>query len=268
MEVLHHEVGDTGLSVGTSLAFTPANITTMRTNKVTQILVNVLTVIRNAYSSTKDKNKITPEILSEWCFEDVTTIKAMVGSDIKLVFYLPTHASIDSVFKHANLRKATTAKQIALQKLEDDTLKLLNKDAAWDIGMVLVDIALPAAPTERVVVFTNLPIDLLSVGSFASMVLLESYTGKLKNQTQWYTKLQNGKEMESFPFNIFTIQVYGDNITFSPIGTKTKRAITELAIKNKWSAMISMVVIKYQLQTLDQVVDKEIFTQMLAAKIK
>ena len=91
---------------------------------------------------------------------------------------------------------------------------------------------------RTVLILTNYAIDLLQRYKFTSLSLLESHTGAVKPPAMWYTKLNNGKELTTIPFDRMTIQMFGDGSNlFSPFPIKIRRTMLTISEKNKWTPM-------------------------------
>ena len=83
-----------------------------------------------------------------------------------------------------------------------------------------------------------MPADLLARKDFPKLGLLESHTGKVKTQLEWYTKL-NGKP-QHIPFNKAFLTLFGDGVMFSPLDRKTRGVVLKTAEKYSWKQDTTM----------------------------
>ncbi len=74
-------------------------------------------------------------------------------------------------------------------------------------------------------------------------MLFESFTGELKSEQKWYTKLKplKDKDMSVIPFIEISYIIFGDNWKIKSLPIKTRLKIYEIAIKNRWNFKTSKV---------------------------
>ena len=88
-------------------------------------------------------------------------------------------------------------------------------------------------------IFTHFPIDLLNAPKFRRMDLLESHTGILKKQTDWYTKYYEGRDLNMLPLNGILLTVFGDDHHFRPQTRAMKEAVLTVAKERRWTVLTS-----------------------------
>ena len=109
---------------------------------------------------------------------------------------------------------------------------------------------------------THVAYDLLSYNKFNTLHLLESHTGKCKDISLWWTKLSNSKDLMRIPFNILTLQIFGDSQIFLPFPIETRKQILQLAEDKKWTNVTTKERIRLSLDTL-----KDVFAAVVLKKI-
>ncbi len=241
------EMGELPLSVGTSLAI-EAIIKEGRNNPF--LLVNVRTVYRNLLGSLPDflKDTCLSGDLATVVAQELATIRGSVPPGMKVIFYLPSYASVKRKFPDAIIREPRTPKQIDYYKVKETTLKLLGKEAK-ELGIEVVDMAPPKAD-GRCLIISHYPVDLLAKAQYIELILVESHTGVFKRANEWNTKL-NTDDFYLLPFNQMTLQVFGDsNGLFRPMDRKIKKAVLDIAKQYLWNSMTTLDKIKYSLTNL------------------
>lgn len=249
--VENREKGQVPISIGTSLAleagagaYPDRPESPPPFSRVKQLWVNLRTIVRNLYAclSTDLKDSVLPDDLWNAALEELSIIQAFMQKQaphVKVVFFVSDYSRLKQRYPHASIKEAITPKQIFQQKIEEMTLKLmLENNHQLDVRFFDFDIQgqFPAS-----FILTHLPIDLLARYRFDRLELLESHTGKLKGPGAWNTKLSNGKELSNVPFNIFTLQVFGDNGNmFSPLSISVRRSLLEAANANGWTNVSTM----------------------------
>lgn len=244
-----------GVSVGTSLAmetlianwpvFDPARVPPPKINlsDYTRVWFNLWTLARNFQESIPREHRdgmkadVCGEALAEEAAELVRTIQAATAGAVSVTIYYPSYKSLQSQFPRGKVRENTTDKQklareqlLAMMDYAAKSLEINHKDV-----LERYDVEIRPKAYGNTLLVTHLPVDLLSEYRFGRCTLLESHTGVVKKKNLWYTKLFNGKELSSLPFNAMTLQVFGDSHHFHPWDQKTKSAILEIATKNRWS---------------------------------
>ena len=247
------------LSVGTSLAFEsvfasenpsvdpdrkiPQQIKITDYNK---LWINVGTLFRNMYNAI-DRNAIkyataadaADAIQSEMDFID-DLVHAESNGQTSTVFYICTYDDLTSRFKMGSLRLPRTDIQLQYAKLYKSTLEVIKRRAnAGRIREVLEYKSKFSGGSSDVLIFTHFPIDLLNAPKFRRMDLLESHTGILKKQTDWYTKYYEGRDLNMLPLNGILLTVFGDDHHFRPQTRAMKEAVLTVAKERRWTVLTS-----------------------------
>lgn len=252
--------GSLGMSIGTSLAFEGDAASIIRSSDT--VLFNLLTLIRNAYDAYENKEEkeaVTKDQLVEDVVNDLKILskwmeQARATKPLKMVVYYPTYTTIKFRFPKAELKEAKTATQKHYATLSESVAKKVYDQ--YEKLLVKTDMGMPQF-AGRGIVLTHHVVDLVMTESIARLNLLESYTGKVKPFTQWYTKLTGGKELFYMPFNRLTIQVFGDKATdFLSSSQGIKNLVKKLAQDFGWTSATSMSRVRSNIASLPHGVDK------------
>jgi hypothetical protein len=248
------EMGDISVSIGTSFAiqslfnkhpdkkpekYLPAA-------RVDGIYINVRTLLRNMFNATETSRILTtkPKDYLTALKSELTDIKAYIdsqeGSKLKVYFYLPTYASLHKEFgKTAELRIPKT--DLQKQKLEiekevfgklEQELLSLDEDKRY---VNITDMGVKPSNREIGLLLTHYPVDLLYSPGFSKLLLIESHTGQIKGENEWYTKF-SATATERIPFNKAMLTFFGDSGgMFKPQHHKARDALMSVADKYKWT---------------------------------
>lgn len=241
---MRREYGFYPMSVATSLAIEGLSGTGERetTNikfnlkPFKSLYVNLRTLVRNAtgsYPYDVQPDLKTKELVAA-VVQDYEGICKHVSEDLQIVPYLCTQKSLNSEFK-GKFRRFETPRQNKIFELEESAIKTLYNTYGEDITKY--DITLKG--DSRSICLTHQPIDLLSANKFPELVLLESHTGLLKDDTQWPSKLKTLKDKTHMPFNKITLQVFGDNNMFLAQPQKIREVLESIGVKKRWSSATS-----------------------------
>jgi len=239
--IANRELG-TKVPVSIPTAIAIEELTTRHKNEKLTLWINIRTLIRNLIStfSVDDARTLTVDdiatTISEEAYLIVEYVRSYTDEKINVVFYNAVRGSLDRHFKYALLKKLKTDRQKALWHTSEMVLNKVVRES--NINILSFDIKLKGGNRDAMLL-THQPIDLLSRYEFGTVRLLESHTGKVKESVEWNSKL-TGKDTDSLPFNILTLQVFGDNETFSSMFTAMKRGVLEIAEKGKWTPLTSM----------------------------
>lgn len=188
---------------------------------------NVSTLMRNILSTfTAEQIANVPlEPFYEILSDEVEFLKGFFdNNNVRIEFYINTY----SYFKKAypdNLRKANSDKQ---KRLDTITNYCLNK-AKQNLPITSFSKDVYYEKSDRVLIFTHVPADLLSYGRFTVMDLLESHTGKIKTRKEWNSKyfpIPN-KDMSILPFMEYLLVTFGDKVMFAPESLKKREEVYE-----------------------------------------
>lgn len=261
-------LGALGMSIGTSLAIEqPEAAAQIRASDV--IIFNLLTLIRNAhdaYESKEERALLKPEQLMEDVVNDLKMLSRWLEEvrktkPLQLVVYYPSYFSMKFKFPLADLAKRETENQKKFDKLSSKTADLI-----YDKYKKLIertDVGMPSFKGKGIVL-THRVVDLAVHDHVARLTLMESYTGKLKPYTQWYTKLTGGKELYFLPFNKLTIQIFGDKSTdFASSSKAIKELVKKLAHEFNWTPATTVSRCRININMLPDGIDKAALLKML-----
>lgn len=222
--------------------------------KYDALWINLRTLYRNFIGSLSKgvaqdihMEEIVAELLAE--MEMIPSIlKEYTRHDLEVVYYVSNYKGMESKYPHAQLRMDTTTKQIDYTKMFNAVLGHLNKHHSKEfLGF---DLKLTGNARKNTLIITNYAYDLLSHKSFGKLTLLESHTGRIREQAQWYAKYYNGKELSMIPFREDLIQIFGDSETFKPLNIAVRKEIIDIAVKRNWSAITTSERIKTTLEEI------------------
>ena len=254
-EYINRETGKYPISIATSLAMEGLfgihdNIPPQPTLPVTNcdaVAVNARTLVRNILGSHDKANSqfISVEYVVRLLLDEILTIKNILEIEtqgrVQVFMYIPSYKFLKIRYRNAIIKEPTTEKQIAANKFEEDCIELLLKrQGDIHVSFSVVDLDITFNKDPRVFLITHLPIDLLHFKDVKSVALLESHTGIVKYSNQWYTKLKNGKDLYRIPFDVMSIQFFGDSGgMFVPYENKMRKVLLEIAEKNQWTQLTS-----------------------------
>lgn len=202
--------------------------------------VNLRTLFRNIMGALPKgiADTITPSEIAQIMHEEMQVIPDMLseykGQPVKVEYYFNTMKNVETDYPQASIRMDSTPKQKIYTQMLKDVMTIFNRDVK---DTFVVHTGKMPTVTEKTLIITNIPHDLLMVGTPNLMHLLESHTGKIKPRALWYSKYYKGRELSHIPFTKELIQVFGDNETFHPMDSRLKSAIMELAEHRKWSSV-------------------------------
>lgn len=239
MATATREQGVYPLSIATSMAIeTLVDETKNPLEGFTSLLVNIRTLIRNIIGAVSAP-MVTVDAVAETVLNELKIIETLISkaSNGKCIV-IPYYASLASVpkkFSHGLQKLPTTKIQIEAVAFEQAVIKRFAPYAK-DVGLEEYDIDIDGS-NETSYILTHYPIDLLSRYNFTKLILIESHTGRIKHPLMWYSKLYKGAEIPNIPFNKMTLQVFGDNVVFSPMAIKFRKSLITLAKTYLWSPM-------------------------------
>lgn len=260
--------GALGMSLGTSMAIEQSDAASqIRMSDVA--LFNIFTLIRNAhdsYEGKEEKEKLTADQLVEDVVEDLKIMgrwmeEARKTKPIQMLVYYPSYFSLKLRFPLADIKEPKTENQKRFDKLSKSAAKKLYEK--YEKLIQKTDVGMPSFKGKGIVL-THRVVDLVMVDAVARLTLLESYTGKLKPFTQWYTKLTGGEELFYMPFNKLTIQVFGDKSTdFFSSSQGIKALVKKIALDHGWTSATTMSRVRSNISSLPQGVDRAGLLKML-----
>lgn len=255
-------IGDSGLSIATHL--TMENIfpiprydeerplaNPLDLNDYTYFLFNFYTLIRNIYNSYAEKDKLS--IIKHKDFysiiEDEILILQSYFSNFKKTSFVIYRPKYDKAIKQLNFGKGDKVSvkyedYIFLDKYVD---KFLHKDNVMFKMVEQISHLFPKMEGD-VITMTHFPNDLLNKGR---LHLIESHTGKLKSQKDFYTKLHSVgvRDMSYIPFCEDTYYIFGDTNFIKPLPITLRRTVLGIGMEKDWTYKTSQAMVKYHLES-------------------
>lgn len=247
---LPRTLGDGGLSIGTYLSMesvfdlpkydpereVPEKIDLTKYN---YFLFNHFTLIRNVLNSFEEKDKV--KLMDHKDFfliiENEINILEMYFSafpNCKFIIYQPTY---DDIVKNYNLNKGELSTVPYTQWLIlYQHLKGWYKDKRCKLNQmvnVLKDHKLERLEGD-IILCTHIPCDLLNRGRIS---LLESHTGKLKTQKDYYSKLHDlgTKDLSHIPFVEESLYIFGGGHLIKPMSLFLRREVYKISQEKNWT---------------------------------
>lgn len=246
------EMGTLPVSIATSLAL--EGLYNRHPEKIPQktnpalwasiIYINVRTLFRNLVGaiSSDDIFKVKANEYIDVLLSELLAINQFLSREqhaMRVVFYLPTYASLAKEFGDGNLRLPSTDLQQSRHKLEmavfgglEERYKEVPEDQR---PIAFIDLQIKGIQREKAFILTHYPIDLLNLHNFVEVRLVESHTGEVKSEHQWYQKFQTERD-ERIPFNKAMLLFFGDSgMMFKPQHHKSRKRVIEIAHKYNWT---------------------------------
>ena len=239
-------------------------------NHYSEYWVNVETLHRNivgSIPSPEQKSLLAGEII-EVLIEETGLIKELVENHThgrtRVVFYRNLQKGLAKAHPHARLRQPKTENQISTDALLERTCEVFFKHHKGHGDYRVFERVLQPLNKPKALITTHQAYDLLSIGGFDVLDLLESHTGVLKKKSLWYTKLHGGKDLVRIPLNACTMQVFGDSITFAPQPMPLRQQILELSEKFEWHALTTKDRLRFSFDTLKDRFTGQVLKEMLS----
>lgn len=246
--IINREVGVLPISIGTSRAieallglneeYAPRKADL---NRLRELWLNIPTLIRNLHQAipTAEFASAPVDVAAFLVLEEVKLIREQLaikfGAEFKVVCYSDNAEELHWRYPNATWIKPTTAKQLYRTKFEETVFKIVCR-LLDDEGIYWLAVhRKPVVNTNVVVMLTHMPHQLLWSTWFADLYLLESYTGKLKPQGQWYTKLKHVRVEDRIPFTKFTLLFFGDGTLFNSQPIDLRNELLEIGITKRWT---------------------------------
>lgn len=250
VSTLDRKLGFYSSSIGTSLAFEKITYTGEHESlaaggfgpppitKIGCLWVNLRTLVRNAIEAynTGDQGTLTVENIIETVEEDWASIRTLMSkeaSHAELKLYVCTYHSLDTKFPLAKFRQRESDRMKLFTEIENGVLEHFTKQE--DSGLLVFDWRLNGSSDTTLL--THYPLDLTSYYQFPDLQLLESHTGAIKTRKDWQSKLNKKKEINCIPFNITTLQIFGDSHMFAPQDLTIRKALIRIGEKRSWNAL-------------------------------
>lgn len=258
-------LGTLPISVGTALAMEALQKAPMHQYKT--LLINLTTIVRNAreaYPELPSSSELHEAVKSDLMEIANFIVSLKLKSVLELKVYYPSYQSLPNIFPMAKLRckaEKKTARQLAIEKLDGETLKSISKE--FDKVIEKTDTKLVSFIGETLIV-THHPVDLVMTDGYTRLNLLESHTGEIKRYQQFYTKLTGGSELTNIPLNKLTIQIFGDrSVDFFSHSLGVKNEIKELALSAKWSSASTVSYVTRTIKSLNNSPERDILLKMI-----
>lgn len=239
----NREMGQFPLSIATSLAMEGSvgihpdfELPEPLLPNYQRLMVNVETLIRNIIGSVGrlDALHLTSRDVLQVLVEEMQHIVQIckdLTSPVEVLFYRSMYPQLFERLPMSVYRTKLTAQQQLVETIATDIFKQLPNFIGEMNFEVITNQSRHDAST---LMLTHIVLDLLSNTRYPQLDLLESHTGVIKKKHQWWSKL-NKCELKSMPFNLFTIQVYGDVLHFHSSKPKLKAAVEALAEQFSWT---------------------------------
>lgn len=232
-------------------------------NKYDALWINLYTVTRNFYNALGvGKREIKIDEFVEGLCAELRLIKQIIP--IEVVYYLMDYSDLPRLYPHAEFRTENTPKQELDNHLQESAIRgllsELKEQPYFEIQRYRTRLGNQVLD-QQVAVLTHYAVDLLSAKRFSKMDLLESHTGTIKGESEWYTKYANGRELHRMPFNEKLLQIFGDQVMFKTI-PKPKKKLIELAEKYRWTPFTTLSKINMNVDTLKDDWFKAVFRRM------
>lgn len=236
-----------------------------------KVYINLRTLFRNLIGCLPSDQAYPEPDLLETILDEMSTIQGILkqAAHVDVIYYLANNSSHYELFPLSKPRQLKTFKQQDYELRETWVVKQAvlhtSSEMKVDVHQGEFDVEYNANPS---VILTHITMDLLGASKCTDMTLLESHTGRLKRETEWYTKYYDSKNLPVLPFRLDFMSVFGDSTYFSPMPVKYRRALTDLALKYNWNAIttsdrIFLCAEKIEPPELRQ----EFFTKILKRKI-
>lgn len=275
MATLIRELGDYPVSIGTSRAFEglfgkiDPPLKQRSYKSFGHLWINLETLIRNiieAYSTEDLKLLDVSEVVTS-LFEELEAIQTLVADEsngkLNLVVYFDDANERKWVFPHAEWRQPTTERQTKLHVLNSLSLRqaiAIIRERKMPLTVIRKR---PTITHDNVVILTHHPHNLLWSPTFNYLMLLESYTGVLKDSNQWSSKLKGISEKDQIPFNAFTLQVLGDGSLFAGESRIIQRELKTLKNSCNWSKVTTSEKIVSDVKRHGSAVLKEAYNKLM-----
>lgn len=256
------------ISLGTALIFENDNFDIKKWPSL--LYVNLRTLYRNYVHSIekKDYHKLERKKFIQDYLDEVAEVERIVlevsNGRVKPMFYYPKYEKLDRLMPHVE-EKVYNPEDF--DDIEVNMWKYVKQHQLMTpFNYVDVKQELPKADVP-VLVLTSFVVDLLSASNFPKLLLLESFTGKIKSRQDWYTKLNvnaNRVNQVTVPFNKFTIQVFGDKSgALQGADRQIRKIVRDMAINDHWTPITSIDKIKYSISKLKDYKLKELLFSYL-----
>jgi len=200
-------------------------------NSFDLFMINIHTLIRNVLAALEDSQSGKPSIkaITEHIAYEMDFIQDLVGKAGCKTMYYNIAFQLKQNSDEYKLRLPRTEKQLEEASILDKVTKnLADKFTMFRKKAVIEDV-------NNILVLTHYPLDLVRIETPAKVSLLESHTGIVKTERDWYTKYFKipGKDMSVLPLREELLYIFGDHVLFHPelVNTRVEK-YEELVKKN------------------------------------
>lgn len=245
---VQRELGDLPLSVGTSLAFQslmgthPDNPRLPRqARQIEGIWINLRTLVRNVLDALTREQLDSLTSMTQparWVVEELAQlgeVMAQLPTTPKWTVYVTRLDDLKWQYPAASFKTPNTRLQHLRQDRERIILDLVKEYEAQLPVPVMWIKRQPPVTQQRAALLTHHPHELLWRGQFQELMLLESYTGRLKLPKEWPSKLHTLKKDIGMPFNAITLQIFGDGSLFHQAPRAIRDDVIRVAQLRRWS---------------------------------
>jgi hypothetical protein len=233
----------------------------------TTIYINIRTLFRNFLGSIESKLPAQKDIIEEFT-EEVELVISILKNKTKFIpiLYLCNYASVGALFSKVMLKTVFTQKQKNETALANAAFAAYLK--LYPKGVKIYDCKL-IGNNENALLISHYQMDLLHPETFNKLILLESHTGQFKHRKDWITKLTKDPKFTNLPFNIFTLQLFGDeNKLLKNPGKKAQDVIFLLAVACYWKKDTTLTKILHDLNKLPDKYWAMVAKNMASIKLK
>ena len=247
------------VSIATGLAletlFTPVQEVVDPQREVTNLtdlstynlyIFNTSTLLRNILATlpSKELPLISKQDVHAALLEEIEYLTNFFATnDLQVAFYVHSYKYVKDTYKD-KLRTSSTDKQLLLDSYHTYSLDQLRKQD--DVQLFHKNISYQSS--DKALIFTHIPFDLLSYSNFSKLDLLESHTGKIKTRKEWNTKyypLPGEKDMSFLPFMEYLLSIFGDHVMFSPAPLKERIELYETLKKKSVHPLMSELTLSF-----------------------
>jgi hypothetical protein len=180
-----------------------------------------------------DEDILTSKHLAGVLMEEMEIISQLYG-DVLLdpVFYLPVYKDIMLAMNIGKPNK----KPAKSRSILDGMYKIRDKISVGltsDPNIIKIKYKLKKENIKALIT-THIAVDLCNYVYFNKLVLLESNTGKFKEQSEWWSKFKKDsvEDISVVPFSETTMYLFGDGWVVMPISTNERNIITGMLLEN------------------------------------
>ena len=247
------------------------------------LYVNIRTLIRNLLGSVEGElpsGRAVFDELQDEIAQLISLVEVSTQGNTHVKFYYQTYSSLHRSLPNCILKPIRTGKQQYLADITTSVLVEFSKQyidgdptttmaALPELDIHRYDCAIKGDKIESAFILTHTAICLLSDKSFGKLGLIESHTGKLKYIRDWNTKLDPSRKYPRIPFNVMTLQVFGDrNILIAPMKKIVKDALYEVATNGNWTSVTTKDKVVSDLKKLNDKYLSVTLIKMFSDKLK